>query len=77
MIKAEFLLELDEVLDLPPGTVKGPEKLADVNWSSIAMIGFIALADKNNETILSPRQIVKCSTVDDLLRIAGVEGVSG
>ena len=75
MTREEFLAELEEILELPAGTVKGPEKLEDLEqWNSVAMIGFIALADTNNGTRISPRQIVNCATVEDLLKLAKVDG---
>jgi acyl carrier protein len=75
MSRDEFLLELDDILELSPGTLQGPEKLENLeNWNSTALIGFIALADTNNGAHISPRQLVNCSTVGDLLRLAGVEG---
>ena len=40
------------------------------------MMGFIALADTNNGTRVSPRQIVNCLTIADLLSIAGVAASS-
>jgi len=77
MKRREFLLELDEVLELPAGARKGPERLEDLEqWNSTAMIGFIALADTNNGTRLSPRHIPNCATIEDLLNAAQVEGSS-
>jgi acyl carrier protein len=77
MTREEFLAELDEILELPAGTVKGSEKLEDLEqWNSTAMIGFIALADTNNGTRISPRQIVNCTTVEDLLKLAKADGSS-
>jgi hypothetical protein len=77
MTREEFLSELDEVLELPAGTLSGPEKLEDLEqWNSTAMIGFIALADTNNGTRISPRQIVNCATVEDLLKLAKADGSS-
>jgi acyl carrier protein len=77
MTREEFLLELDTILELPVGTLKGHEKLEELEeWNSMAMMGFIALADTNNGTRISPRQIVNCSTIADLLSIAGVAASS-
>ena len=77
MTRDEFLAELDEVLDLPRGTLKGPERLDGLEqWNSTAMIGFIALADSNNGSRFSPRQIAGCATVEDLLTLAGAGGAS-
>jgi len=77
MTREEFLLQMDEFLDLNPGTLKGHEKLEDLkNWDSTALISLIALADANCGMPLAPDQVVRCSTVADLLRLAHVDGHS-
>jgi hypothetical protein len=78
MTRKEFLLEMDDVLELPAGSLQGAERLEDLaQWNSTAMIGYVALADTNNQTRISPRQIVNCVTIDDLLSLARVDGSSG
>jgi hypothetical protein len=72
MNQAGFLLEMDAVLELPAGTLTGAEKLDELEgWNSSAMLDFIALADTIGVSV-SPRQIVNCTTVTDLLRLARV-----
>jgi len=74
MTRSEFLKSVDEILELPPGTLQGPEKLEDFPlWDSSAMISFMALADSNNHTKLAPRAMGACETIEDLLRLAKVE----
>ena len=64
---------MDNLLELPAGTLKGAENLDDLeNWNSLAMVEYIALADSNGAK-LSPRQIRDCNTVDDLAQLAKVE----
>ena len=75
MTRNDFLVSLDEMLELPAGTLNGPEKLEDLeNWDSMAMISYIALANTHNQQKLSPKQIATCDTVEDLLRLAQVDG---
>lgn len=77
MTRNEFLLQMDEILDLPAGTLRGQEKLEELpNWDSTSLITFIALAETNNGVRISPSQIVTCSTVADLLKLAHAEGLS-
>lgn len=77
MSREEFLLEMDEILDLKPGTLRGHEKLEDLkNWDSTALISLIAMAETNNSAQISPDEVVGCSTVADLLRLAQVDGSS-
>jgi acyl carrier protein len=74
MTRKEFLLEMDQILGLPAGTLKGHEKLDELEtWDSIALINLIVLAETQNNTSITPDQVVTCSTVADLLRLAGME----
>jgi acyl carrier protein len=74
MTRQEFLSSLDGLLELPRGTLKGPENLCDLEqWTSLTVIGFIALVDSNNLASVSPRQLTFCRTVSDLLRIAKID----
>lgn len=68
MDRRTFLALLDEVLELDPGTLQGPERLDDLeNWNSMAMVSFVALVDEHFNFAVSPRQFVNCDTVEDLL----------
>jgi acyl carrier protein len=73
MNASDFLKQLDEILELSPGTLSGPENLDDFPlWDSTAIISFMALTDSNG-TRLSPKEVAACRTVNDLLRIARVQ----
>jgi acyl carrier protein len=77
MNRDEFLLEMDEILDLPAGTLRGHETLEDLtNWDSTSLITFIAMAESNYRVSISPYQIVTCATVADLLRLAQAENTA-
>ena len=77
MTRKEFLLRMDEMLGLQAGTLRGDEELGELeNWDSTALIGLIVLAETNNSARISPDQVVGCSTVADLLRLAQVEDIS-
>ena len=75
MSRQEFLLQMDEILGLNPGTLRGDERLEDLkNWDSTALISLIVVAEANNNMPIAPDQVVGCSTVADLLRLAQVQG---
>ena len=77
MTREKFLLEMDEFLGLPAGTLRGHEKLQELkNWDSTALISLIVLAETSNNVQITPDQVVDCTTVGDLLRLAQVEGTS-
>ena len=76
MTREEFLIEMDALLELDPGTLQGSEKLEELDqWTSLTIVSFMALADSNNGAKISPRDIGKCITVSDLLQLAKVEPV--
>jgi hypothetical protein len=75
MTREEFLLEMDELLGLRPGALRGDEKLEELdNWDSTSLIGLIALADSATNTEITPDQVIGCTTIADLLRLAKVDG---
>lgn len=77
MTRDELLLQMDEILGLRAGTIRGTERLDDLeNWDSTALISFIAMAEMNSGVGVSLNQIVNCSTVSDLLEIANVSNAS-
>ena len=72
MERNEFLLLLDELLELEPGTVKGSETLDGLEgWNSLAVISFMALVDEHFGIGVQPRQIAACTTVTDLMGLLG------
>ena len=74
MNRNEFLSQMDEILGLPAGTIRGHERLEELeNWDSTALVSFIALADSASGVDIPLDQIVNCSTVADLVRLAQVE----
>lgn len=74
MTRAEFLSEMDDLLGLRPGTLRGDEKLEELqNWDSTSLIGLLALAESVNDVHISPEQVVGSTTVADLLRLAQID----
>lgn len=75
MTKADLLKSIDELLNLPEGTVKGSEKLDDIaEWDSMALVMYMSLADEKAGVKLAPRQLGACVTVNDLVALVPVEG---
>lgn len=74
MTQKDFLLEMDQLLDLPAGTLRGHEKLEELkNWDSTSLISLIALAESINDVQITPYQVVNCTTVGDILRLAQLD----
>ena len=67
MKRVDFYKELDQLLELAPGTVKGSESLEDLQvWDSLAVIGFLAMVDTRFGMVLSTEALAACRTVSDL-----------
>ncbi|HYC02653.1 MAG TPA: acyl carrier protein [Azospirillaceae bacterium] len=70
MNRKDFLLALDEMLELDPGTLQGPEVLKEIDsWDSLAVISFIALADEKFNVVVEGEKLAAAKTVDDLLAL--------
>jgi acyl carrier protein len=67
----EFLQLLDELLELEPGAVRRDSRMEDIDWNSLAAIGFIALVDEHFGIGVSPNALTKCGTVRDLIGLLG------
>ncbi len=73
MDRKEFLLALDEMLELDDGTLTGAEELEAIDaWDSLAVISFIALVDEKLGHVVEGEKLVKAKTVQDLLGLAGI-----
>lgn len=71
MERPQFLLLLDELLELNPGTLRGEEPLDDLSaWNSLALIGFMAVVNEQFGVVASPKKIAECKTVSDLVTLA-------
>ncbi len=67
MSREEFRTELEEILELEPGTLTGTESLNDlVGWDSMALLGVIAMADQKLGTVLSAATLMECTTLEEL-----------
>lgn len=72
MKKQNFLLLLDELLELDPGTVTSSHQLENLeSWDSLTVVGFIALVDENFDMLLPAPKMSECKTVGDLVTLLG------
>ena len=70
MDRSQFLILMDELLELEPGTLKGEELLEDLEeWNSLAIVGYMAMVNEHYGRILSSKHFAGCKTVNDLLAL--------
>lgn len=69
--KTEFYAKLEFLLELEPGSILGTESLADEleGWDSMAALQFIAMADRDLQTLLDADALAACQTVSDLVNL--------
>jgi acyl carrier protein len=73
MDEKQFLILLDELLELAPGTLKGDELLENFEeWNSLAVIGYMAMVNEHYGLVVLPRQIGLCASVGDLIALTKV-----
>lgn len=70
MTRQELYETLDDILELPIGTIQGSELLVDVKtWDSLAVVSFIATVNGLFGVVLSPPRVRECKSVPDLVAL--------
>jgi acyl carrier protein len=71
MAKNEFLHHLEDLMNVSRGELRGPETLSEMSaWDSLAIVSFLAFADKDLGVNMPVSELEKCRTVDDLYETA-------
>lgn len=72
MTKHEFYTIIDQIVELPEGTLSGDRVLAGIEgWDSLSVVAFIAAFDKHFGAPPPPSALLGCTTVADLAGLAG------
>jgi acyl carrier protein len=72
MEKQEFLLLLDEVFEVPQGTLQGFEVVRSLeNWDSLMILSLMALVDEKFGLTLEADDVNRCVIVDDFVGLLG------
>ena len=70
MNSQEFYSNLESAIDAEAGSINAGATLASiVEWDSLAVVGFIAMADFKYQKKVAPSAINACKTVDDLMAL--------
>ena len=77
MTQREFLNQLENIMELAPGTILGTESLADLpKWDSLAQLGYLAMVDQELGKQVAAIDLTRANTVKDLVGLAG-PGIQG
>ena len=70
MKQQDFFEILASMLETDPELVKAEVRLQDLpGWDSMAVISFMALADSELGAVVSGKDMAKCETVGDLVKL--------
>ncbi len=61
--------DLESILELEPGTISGAETLEEINWDSLSVITFLAMADSNYGLSIPAAKLQAVKNVADLLAL--------
>jgi acyl carrier protein len=68
MTKQEFLREVEALIEVAPGTLKGDDVLASYpEWDSMRVLGFIVLVEEQLHQVVDGAAVAKATTVNELL----------
>ncbi len=68
MTRQEFLSEVEALMEVSPGTLKGDDVLADhPEWDSMRVLGFIVMVEEQMHQVVDGAAVAKAKTVNDLL----------
>ena len=64
---SEFVAELEELFELPPGSLSLSSVIEETpGWGSLKFLCLIGLIDDQYGVTLKPKQIHQCTTIADL-----------
>jgi len=70
MTEQEFLQNMDELFEVPAGTLKIPDKFRDLdNWDSLKLLTLIALLDEKYGVTLDLERFTSSKTLADIFAI--------
>lgn len=70
--RSEFYANLDDILDLPSGTITGAEDLKSLpTWDSLAVVSYIATVNGLFGLVLKGEAVKATRNVGDLVALCG------
>jgi acyl carrier protein len=69
--RAEFYATIDDILDLPPGTITGTETLKELpaTWDSLAIVSYIAACNGLFGIVLSGEKVKATKSIAELMEL--------
>jgi acyl carrier protein len=68
--RLELYQTLDDILEIPAGSIKGDEVLSSLkNWDSLSVVSYIATCNGLFGVVLEGERVKACATVQDLVEL--------
>jgi acyl carrier protein len=73
LTRAALLDELCTMMELPPGSLRGPERLdALEGWTSLATLSFLAFLSEKFDMTVPARKVIDCKDVNELIALTNI-----
>lgn len=69
MTKPEFYAALDDIFELPVGTITGDEMLSSLTWDSLAVVSYIATCNGLFGVVLPGERVKATKSIADLVAL--------
>lgn len=69
MSDSDLLALVDEILEVPPGTVTMDSDLEELGWDSLSNLNFISIVDTRYRATVDPVQLARSATPRDLMSL--------
>lgn len=66
-MRRDILSIIENALELEQESLKGHERLNELDWGSIAVLSFMAAIDEKYAVVLAPKKMLESKTIDDLI----------
>ena len=74
MDRTTFHRHFEILLEMDPNSLDGATELKTLaEWDSLAILSFLAFADREFKAQVSGQAVVQCATVDDLAALVSVK----
>jgi len=76
--RQELYQTLDDILEIPAGSIKGDEPLSSLkNWDSLSVVSYIATCNGLFGVVLEGERVKNCATVRDLVDLVRAHVTDG
>ena len=69
MTKTEWIQEVETIVELDPGTLKGDERLDSIGWESMHALEYIVAAESKLQKVIDGAAVASANSLTDLINL--------